>query len=600
MNYTNTHLRSILVVAILAPQVPAASGSSAIEKSDKSYKQAPAFLPSGLDDPRLAKNPFYAKGTSKYEEGIKNRYSDELCRYAHKLLKEKKYKEALRIVNLSFENQPIINLGQAADLRIQICMEYAGKLDKIKAKALYELVVSECTKGTKGWHPLEYYLPKIDALLALGRTAEAIQCSEEGYNYANGDGKDVAPYAAILARLTGSSKPSKDLKENVVQAQNEVAKLVKYSACPSQKELENIFGAKFEVSFPDSPNLIRRGIAKGNAAYSSIDLKIPHKITKPSQLILYPRPDFALITEEMVRQWFGNKEAIREPSPLTVGLTYEYPWGEVQFSFSPFGNKAVYEIDYRWAKSSECDGLQDPEDKPKLSLDEKLKEIDKWYALGERKYAFQELYWQVGKWSSFEHSSERLRYITALRNRLISWRGVENKPEVVAYLKIAPAQEIIETMWQIISKQRLDFFTAKEHAKFPYPIYGELDHDFNGQLVIDGFAGERIISIEEKTEAGKQFVNSQKMKLPFKGYRDGTLTISPLPGPLIDQIADEQDAIVVKRVAERKAIIKAKYIEDSKDPEIVKQREIQARRDALDPDRVSTREAFESVYMQLK
>lgn len=582
-------------------------------------------MPTGLGDPRLTKNCFYAKGTEKYQEGIKSRYSDELCRYAKKLYSERKYAKALQVIDLSIANQPEINLGEPEHVRIYILLAYAASLDEIKAQPYYDKVISACDKGLKNWHALDFYLPKVDALIGLGRKDDAIRCCEIGYNAAQGASRDVSVYAATLAKLNGSSKPASNLiadtqatdktksnlpdttstannltKDNIVRIQKEVAEMVKRETCPTQKEVETIVGGKFEVQFPDEPNLIRRSIPQGNELYHDAELKIPHKLDGPSSLILTLRPEAAAITQEMVRSWFGKLEPIHEQYPLVSALTYEYPWGEVDFAFSPFNSKSADQITYRWAKSSECDGLVDPFEGPQPSLEDKLKDIDDWYSKGEKKRAFKMLYWKVANLVPGVSTTETRQRREAVRERLIKWKENEMKPEIVAYLKVAPYKELEESMRQIIFCTRAEFFTLKEYKKFPYRFRGEMDESLNGHSCVEGFKGCRIIAIEEKTEAARRFFSLYKVKLPFKVYVDNAIYISPLNGTLIDQIEEEQEALVEQRVKERTEIEKAKYIEDSKNPEIVKQRVIDARRAALDPRGAALRQAFRELYKRQK
>lgn len=598
-----------LLTSVLASQFPIAGAKT----SSRKYRESPVFMPTGLDDPRLTENTFYAKGTDKYQDGIKSRYSDELYRYAKNLYSEKKYFKALKVIDLSVENQPGNNLGAAEHARIYILLACAASIDKIKAKPYYEKVVSECDNGLKGWHALDYYLPKIDALIGLGRKDDAIRCCEIGFNAAQGESRDVSVYAATLAKLNGSSKPASNLiadaqaidktkgnlpdttstannltKDNIVRIQKEVADMVKHDTCPTQKEIENLLGAKFEVQFPDEPNLIRRDILQGTDLYRHVDLHIPHKISGPSELTLDLRPEAANITEEMVRSWFGKLEPILERSPLITILTYEYPWGEIGFSFSPFNSKAADSITYYWAKSSECDGLVDPLEGPQPSLEDRLKDIDAWYTKGEKDWAFKELYYRIA--SHLPQEENRAKRREYVRERLIRWKENEMKPEVVAYLKIAPGRELEESMKNIIFRTRADFFTIDEYKKYPYFLNGNMDENFNGQCLLIGFNGELIATIKEKTEAAQKFFDLHKVKLPFNAQLlKGPLYISPLNGPLIDQIEDEQNAVVAQRVKERTELEKAQYIEDSKNPEIVKQRVIDARRDAVNPGRANMR-----------
>ena len=616
--------QKLLLVALLSSAL-STNGLMARATSAKGYRERPAYMPTGLDDPRLTKNTFYAKGTEKYQEGIRGNYSDELYRYAKKLYSERKYAKALQVIDLSIANQPEINLGEPEHLRIYILLAYAASLDKIKAQPYYDKVISACDKGLKGWHALDFYLPKVDALIGLDRKDDAIRCCEIGYNAAQGASRDVSVYAATLAKLNGSSKPASNLiadaqatdktksnlpdttstannltKDNISRIQREVAEMVKRETCPTQKEIETIVGEKFEVQFPDSPNLIRRGIPKGNELYKHVALRIPHKLDGPSNLTFELRPEAAAINEDMARTWFGKHNPIREQHPLVSSLTYEYPWGEVEISFSPFEAKAAQSITYRWAKSSECDGLVDPSAEPQPSLDEKLKDIDDWYSKGEKKYAFQQLYWKIANLVPGLSTTEARQRREAVRERLIKWKENEMKPEIVAYLKVAPYKELAESMSQIIFCTRAEFFTLKEYKKFPYRFRGEMDESLNGHSCVEGFKGCRIIAIEEKTEAARRFFNQYKVKLPFKIYVDNPIYISPLNGPLIDQIEEEQEALVEQRVKERTEIEKAKYIEDSKNPEIVKQRVIDARRAALDPQGAALRQAFREIYKQQK
>jgi len=224
---------------------------------------------------------------------------------------------------------------------------------------------------------------------------------------------------------------------------------------------------------------------------------------------------------------------------LTVGLVYEYPWGDFRIAFSPFNSKAAYEWTYNWNKSSETDGLVDPSEGPQPGLYQKLEIVDR--RLDHRFFmgALQELYWRV----SLQKDESRfpVREVRkAVRLRLIKWKELEKKPKVVAYLQEAPYEELVQTMHQIISGERTEFFTAKEYAAFPYRLTGELDKDFKGQCIITGFHGCRVATINEKTEAAQELFHRLKIKLPIEKNSGPGIRISPVPGPLLDRIAEEQ------------------------------------------------------------
>lgn len=568
--------------------------SAKVNRNSRPPKQPPIYLPTGIDDPRLTRDTYYAKGTRPYQEGLKSKYSTELYRYARKLFQEKKYKQALRIIDLSLANEPPVTLDEATDLHLSICLKLAESANTAESKQYYELALNDCNKGLKGWHPIDYYLPKVDALIGLDRKEDAILCCQTGYNYALGDSRSTEIFSAYLIKLGAAKSPPSELTSKSIQRiRQDMYDMVQRDVCPTQKEIENLFGAPIEVSFRGGPNSIG-SIKGGTSLYQHVDLRIPHRITDPSSLTVDVRPEIGAITEEMVRQWFGTKVPKREPSSLTVGLVYQYPWGELEIAFSPFYSKSAYEWTYRWYKSSETDGLIDTAEVPRLTLQEELKAVDQCLDQGDYRLALQKLYWKVSGPADVADvgrlPSKEVR--DAVRARLIRWKELEKKPEVVAYLRAACYAELVEAMWQIISCQRTDFFTAKEYAAFPYVLTGQFDKDFHGQCEISGFRGYRVSVINEKTEAAQKLFDLLKIRLPIEKYAGAGMKISPLPGPLLDRIAEEQDILLGKRIAEKEALENARYIEESKNPDIVRQREEEAKRDVLNPTRKIFRDAF--------
>jgi hypothetical protein len=440
----------------------------------------------------------------------------------------------------------------------------------------------------------------INCLMAGAKTSSRTYTDPLAYVASSPDELILAKNALYAKdRLTETTATTNEpTKDNIVRIQKEVADMVKHDACPTQKEIESLIGKKFEVFYPDDATQIKRYILKGNEIYRHVALEIPHKIDGISSLRLTLHPEAATVTQEMVRSWFGKLEPILEQSPLITILTYEYPWGEVGFSFSPFGSKAAESITYYWAKSSECDGLIDPREGPQPSLEDRLKDIDAWYTKGEKDWAFKQLYGWIARHLPREESTVMRR--EAVRERLIKWKENEMQPEVVAYLKVAPGNELEESMKDIIFGFRTDFFTINEYKKYPYRLAGNMDESLNGQCLLVGFKGELIAAIKEKTEAAKRFFDLYKVKLPFNTDSDGPIYISPLNGPLIDQIEDEQIAVIKQRVMERTELEKAQYVEDSKNPEIIKQRVIEARRDAVNPGRANMRKILIELYKRQK
>ncbi|MFA6560212.1 MAG: hypothetical protein WCT03_27530, partial [Candidatus Obscuribacterales bacterium] len=76
------------------------------------------YLPTGLSDPRLRIDLGTAPGTKSFNTALTERYGYELCRYATKLVKEKKYQAAIPFLDLSIKlNQT--NQHKALQLRAE-------------------------------------------------------------------------------------------------------------------------------------------------------------------------------------------------------------------------------------------------------------------------------------------------------------------------------------------------------------------------------------------------------------------------------------------------------------------------------------------------
>ncbi len=168
------------------------------------------------------------------------------------MFEDKKYKKALRIVDLALANEPPASLGQAADLHLSICLSLAESAGQSESKHYYELALNDCDKGLKAWHPIDYYLPKAAALVGLDRKEEAILCCQTGYNYARGASQNTERFAAFLAKLGAASEPPPELtSQKIEQIRKDIADMVKRDVCPTQKEIENLIGAPFKVAFPN-------------------------------------------------------------------------------------------------------------------------------------------------------------------------------------------------------------------------------------------------------------------------------------------------------------------------------------------------------------
>ncbi len=388
--------------------------------------------------------------------------------------------------------------------------------------------------------------------------------------------------------------------QNVPTVEADIAKLVKFEVCPPQAELEKILGAKFAVFAPNEVNFVRREITNGNSNYHQINLAIPHKTDQTASLSLIPRRKKKAITERMVRHWFGNKTAVFQNSPIFASLVYQYPWGEVEFLFIHAKPDLLTQITLRWAKSTDCDGLPEFVPAPETTIDEKLKHIDELHSSGERQAALKELYEQVAKGEASIVSLLEHDYREAVRQRLIKWKETESKPEVVTYLKVAPFTEIAETMHQIIDGKRSDFYTEKEFASFPYKLIGEMNEKLSGRCFVQGRDGFFVAIISEDSASTRSFFNSNKIELPFKATASNAATISPLNGPLIDQIATDQAAKIKQRFEESKEQAKAIYLKYNPNRNSPEQKAINAQREALDPSRAILRKTVEDLLEDKK
>lgn len=597
-----SHLTFIFIFSTGLASSTNAQAQPSISRTEPTAEKEPEpFIPSSLEDPRLKTGNMYEPGSAMYKYEIQSQYSHALLNYAKKLAAQEKYKEALKLVDQAWNSEAKPSLEQAMDMHLALCLHLAANSSTKEQQNYYQLALRDSEKGIAGWHGLDYYIPKIKALLGLNRKKEAVACCEAAWRRAQSESKATQPYAEYLQKLTRSSKPKSPVDtRKMEEIHKDMMAYLQYTSCPPQKDIEKRIGTQFTVLFPNVPHMIRREFSRGSQLYKHGSLSIPHNLDGPSRLTQAPSPELGSLTEETVRHWLAPKEPVKEESPLTNSLIYEYPWGELEIAFSPFQSKSAYEWTFRWFKSSECDGMKDPFLEPQPSFEEQMQLIDRLL----EKREFQQVLGKIEKAAGtatlldrFPPQIER----DAIRNRLIKLKELQNQPEIVAYLRIAPFKELV-TMSHLIlcGPRRSDFFTANEYADQKYLLLGKLDKEFNGHCEIIGFGGERIAEINEKTEAAQKLFTSFKVELPFDFTGKPGLEIHHLPGALLDQIAEEQEEIVSARVAQRNKLLKAKYDEDSKNPEIVKERERQARRKLLDPTKDQMMDAMLEIYKRQK
>lgn len=510
----------------------------------------PLYLPSGLDDPRLAENSVHIQGSASRAREIKDNYERQLYRYTKKLYKEEKYKEALSLIDGPAANNEVYLICDPSNLYIDICLALANKGDRAESEIYYNKVIAECSKKLCGAYNKNYFLPKALALARTGKKQEAVTCCQTAYNFALANGTKTDECSTLLVELTGKGEPSPEFNNrNLAKIQSQISVLVSKGTCPRHTEIEQIFGEKFDIKDPALPGTVKKTIESCGGIYRSVILHIPHTADQSTTLTLDLQQESAIITNDMLQNWIGsapNGKATSESSHIK----FEYPWGEVHANFFPWNPKPAYSFCFTWNKSSETDGLADlpPGNWPTLS--ECFRGIDA--SLSQRNFgkALDQISSIQMIKSTWDNSPSEV-FKKGVRERLVKLKKLQNKPEIAEYIKTASFEELVKMLECVKQERRGDFFTSKERAEQIYTLCGKLDKNFKGHLLICGYQDERIAIIHMKTHSAEKLLKDLKINLPIEEFKLYEVKGSSLPGPLLDKIDKEQRALEAKSVDER-------------------------------------------------
>ncbi|CAN5339761.1 hypothetical protein BH11CYA1_BH11CYA1_26660 [soil metagenome] len=503
----------------------------------------PPYLPSGLDDPRLAKNSVHIPGSASRTREIKDNFDWQLYRYAKQLYKDEKYKEALSVIDGPVANNQVNVICDPTNLYIDICLALANKGDRTESEPYYNKVIAACDKKLNGSHSKNYFLPKALALARLGKKEEAITSCQTAYNYAFARGTKTDECSTLLKELTGKDEPSPEFNNrNLAKIQSQISALINRGTCPRRAEIEQIFGEKFDnnPALSDASKVIesRCGI------YSTVIHRLPHTSEESTILTLDFQKEAAAITVAMIQAWIGNTPN-RKVSKGSGDTIYEFPWGEISANFFPRKPNHTYRLNFIWNKSSETDGLEELPRREMFTLQDGFQAIDLSLSQGNFGKALDQIS-SLQMLKTISGSPPNLAFKSGVRERLIRLKQLENKPEVVAYIQTASFEELVKMLEFIKEERRSDFFTSKERDEQIYNLGGKLDKNFKGHLLICGYQDERIALIEKKTPAAEKLLKDLKISLPVEEFKLYKVKGSSLPGPLLDKIDKEQRALEVK------------------------------------------------------
>lgn len=508
------------------------------------------YIPTGLADPRLRTQMITAPGTQSFNSALSEMYSAELYRYGEKLVNEKKYREAIAILDRSLKASRSANSVLALRKRAESYLALASKSKPPEQTRMYQLALADANSLLKEQDIDLYTIPKLKALIGLGRKQEAIDCCNAAYAYAQIFGQDTAKLSGYLLQLTGKSKPNNILavkSQDVAKVRDTVLGMVKNDAAP-----------KLDYGLRDQSAVFSEIFRFNTAGYG-----------EPNAIGFRINPATAAITATMVKEWLqsdANKQCQVSENESRTTLKAKYPWGELTAEFNHPGTLASCfsfkkeiavaaagdEIHKNFSEQEQANqAAKNQTTKNQTAIvetnigpptyAENLRKIDKLLDTGH----YNDVIDQVDITLSWAGNPSTKATKEAIRPRLLQMAEAQNKSKIAAYLREAPFSQIALLIGKIRSGERNDFFTPEEYAAKKYYLKGKMSKDGSGSCEIWGGRNFEPVFIQEKTEAVSKLFAALEIELPFD-YENEAHQIPAPPGLLIDAILDERQEQATK------------------------------------------------------
>lgn len=491
-----------------------------------------------------------APGTKSFSSALSEMYSAELCRYGEKLVNEKKYREAIPILDRSLKASRSANSVLALRLRAVSYLALARQSHPPQQARYYQLALADANNLLEEQVADLYTIPKLQALIGLHRKKEAIDCCNTAIVYAQIFDRDTAKLSGYLLQLTGKSKPDNMLairSKDVAKVRSVILSLVKNGAS------QNFVYGKRDQS----------------ALFTEIFLFNPEGYGEKSAVGLMLNPTTAAITATMVKEWLqadeSNQCQLSENESKTT-LKAKYPWGELTAEFNHPGTLASCfsfkketaaaaagdEIHNNFSEQEQANQTANNQTTKNQTAfvetnigpptyAENLRKIDKLLDTGH----YSDVVDQVDVTLSWAGNPSTKATKEAIRPRLVQMAEAQNKSKIAAYLREAPFSQIALLINSIKSGERNDFFTPEEYASKKYYLKGKMNKDGTGSCEIWGGRNFEPVFIQEKTEAVNKLFAALKIELPFD-YDNEVHQIAPPPGLLIDAVLDERQEQATK------------------------------------------------------
>ncbi|CAN5396120.1 hypothetical protein BH11CYA1_BH11CYA1_03890 [soil metagenome] len=240
-----------------------------------------------------------------------------------------------------------------------------------------------------------------------------------------------------------------------------------------------------------------------------------------------------MLTEPMIQKWLPLKEnkAI-------------YSWGEVAVTFNYHGGLAT-SLSFTWKDSRDAAAKQKAQDDAARAwqavvpdpptLENFRRKIDNLIDNARYDEALKKMYIALC-WLENPPTKE---VRDALRPRLVRLKQEENKSKIAKYLSEAPFGQIAIFLHGIQSGAKTEFLTPEEYSTGNYYLKGCMNKDYVGNCEISGGRYFERVNIRGKTDATKKLFAALNIEVPFD-YQNTYLKIAPPPGPLIDDVLDQQ------------------------------------------------------------
>jgi len=485
------------------------------------------YLPTGLSDPRLRLDLAAAPGTKSFNSALTDRYSYELCRWAAKLVKEKKYQAAIPFLDLSIKLSQT-NQHIALQLRAESLLILAKNAKPPVRKRYLQQALADADSMLKNQDADIFTILKLQVLTALGRKQEAIDCCTAAYIHAQIFGRDTAKLSAYHLRLTGKSRPDNINAirvRDVPKVRAVILSLIKNGT---------------------RPNLVY-GRRDQSALFPEINLFHPSDNPKQNAIYLMVNSTTAAVTPAMVKDWLAQSDVsslcqISQATPTST-LKAIYPWGELNVDFNN-PNFTASCLTFKEGKTVELKEVTEQtsksnDDTPTFA--QNLSKIDKLLATGH----YDDIIALVDTTLSWAGNPSTKATKDAIRPRLVRMKEAQNKSNIAAYLREAPFSQIVLLINKIQQGERNEFFTPEEYASKKYYLKGKMNKDCSGSCEIWGGRDFAPLYIQGKTEAAVKLFSSLKIELPFD-YDYQAHQIAPPSGLMIDAILDEESGIATK------------------------------------------------------